>query len=109
MTDRMSVAEKIIRQIYQGMTKKELLDEIVKLHGIGDEEWLQHVVGLWYLCIWIVLLWGGRIMAKYILTDWKGCDMYGDKPHVHIFKNKDELIQKLLGYLDDDIILEVVK
>ena len=54
-------------------------------------------------------LWGGRIMAKYILTDWKGCDMYGDKPHVHIFKNKDELIQKLLGYLDDDIILEVVK
>ena len=48
-------------------------------------------------------------MAKYILTDWKGCDMYGDKPHVYIFKNKDELIQKLLGYLDDDIILEVVK
>ena len=38
MTDRMSVAEKIIRQKYQGMTKKELLDEIVKLHGVGDEE-----------------------------------------------------------------------
>ena len=46
---------------------------------------------------------------KYILTDWKGCDMYGDKPHVYIFKNKDELIEKLLGFLDDDIRLEVVK
>ena len=44
-------------------------------------------------------------MAKYILTDWKG----SVPPHVHIFKNKDELIQKLLGYLDDDIILEVKK
>tara|TARA_R100000329_G_scaffold97263_1_gene80470 strand:+ start:460 stop:597 length:138 start_codon:yes stop_codon:yes gene_type:complete len=45
-------------------------------------------------------------MAKYILTDWKGCD---DEPHVYIFKNKDELIEKLLGFLDDDIRLEVVK
>ncbi len=35
---KMSVAEKIIRQIYQDMTKKQLLDEIVKLHGIGEEE-----------------------------------------------------------------------
>ena len=45
-------------------------------------------------------------MAKYILTDWKGCD---DEPYVYIFKNKDALIYKLLGYLDDDIILEVIK
>ena len=27
-------------------------------------------------------------MAKYILTDWKGCDE-DDEPHVHIFRNKD--------------------
>ena len=47
-------------------------------------------------------------MAKYILTDWKGC-YEGDEPHVHTFKNKDTLIQKLLGYLDDDIRLEVIK
>ena len=47
-------------------------------------------------------------MAKYILTDWKGCDE-DDEPHVHIFRNKDALIQKLLGYLDDDIKLEVIK
>ena len=47
-------------------------------------------------------------MVKYILTDWKGC-YEDDEPHVHIFKNKDELIEKLLGYLDDDIRLEVRK
>ena len=47
-------------------------------------------------------------MAKYILTDWKGCDE-DDEPHVYIFRNKDALIQRLLGYLDDDIILEVIK
>ena len=47
-------------------------------------------------------------MAKYILTDWKGCDE-DDEPHVYIFGNKDALIQRLLGYLDDDIILEVRK
>ena len=47
-------------------------------------------------------------MAKYILTDWKGCDE-DDEPHVYIFGNKDALIQKLLGYLDDDIRLEVRK
>ena len=45
-------------------------------------------------------------MAKYILKDYKGC-MVNEQPHVHIFKNKDELIQKLLGYLDDDISYEV--
>jgi len=47
-------------------------------------------------------------MAKYILTDWKGC-YEDDEPHVYIFRNKDALIYKLLGYLDDDIILEVIK
>jgi len=47
-------------------------------------------------------------MAKYVLTDWHGVDE-GEEPHVYIFKNKDALIYKLLGYLDDDIILEVVK
>ena len=47
-------------------------------------------------------------MAKYVLTDWKGCDE-DDEPHVKVFKNKDALIQQLLGYLDDDISLEVVK
>ena len=47
-------------------------------------------------------------MAKYILTDWLGCDE-DDEPHVYIFRNKDALIYKLLGYLDDDIILEVIK
>ena len=47
-------------------------------------------------------------MAKYILTDWKGCDE-DDEPHVYIFRNKDSLIQKLLGCLDDDIRLEVIK
>ena len=47
-------------------------------------------------------------MAKYILTDWHGCDE-DDEPHVHTFKNKDALIQRLLGYLDDDITLEVIK
>ena len=45
-------------------------------------------------------------MAKYVLTDWQGCD---DKPNVKVFKNKDALIQQLLGYLDDDISLEVIK
>tara|TARA_R100001086_G_scaffold102292_1_gene51308 strand:+ start:1036 stop:1179 length:144 start_codon:yes stop_codon:yes gene_type:complete len=47
-------------------------------------------------------------MAKYILTDWKGCDE-DDGPHVYMFRNKDALIQKLLGYLDDDIRLVVIK
>ena len=47
-------------------------------------------------------------MAKYILTDWKGCDE-DDEPHVYIFRNKNALIYKLLGYLDDDIKLEVIK
>ncbi len=47
-------------------------------------------------------------MAKYILTDWCGC-YEDDEPHVYIFKNKDSLIQKLMGYLDDDIRLEVIK
>ena len=45
-------------------------------------------------------------MAKYILTDWQGFD---DKPNVKVFKNKDALIQQLLGYLDDAISLEVVR
>jgi len=46
-------------------------------------------------------------MAKYILTDYKGCDE--DKPNIKVFKNKDDLIQQLLGYLDDEISLEVIK
>jgi len=45
-------------------------------------------------------------MAKYILTDYKGCD---DEPRIKVFKNKDDLIEVLLGYLDDDISLEVIK
>ena len=47
-------------------------------------------------------------MAKYILTDYKGW-MVNEQPHVLIFKNKDDLIQQLLGYLDEDISLEVKK
>ena len=47
-------------------------------------------------------------MAKYVLTDYKGCDE-GDEPHIKVFKNKDALIQQLLDYLDEDISYEVIK
>ena len=46
-------------------------------------------------------------MAKYILTDYAGCeDGYAT---IKVFGNKDDLIEQLMGYLDDDIILEVKK
>ena len=47
-------------------------------------------------------------MAKYILKDYKGCEE-GEEPNITILKNKNELIYKLLGYLDDDITLQVRK
>ena len=37
-----------------------------------------------------------------------GCEE-GEEPNITILKNKNELIYKLLGYLDDDITLEVRK
>ena len=47
-------------------------------------------------------------MVKYILTDYKGCDEE-DEPSIKVFKNKDDLIQQLLGYLDEDISLAVIE
>ena len=47
-------------------------------------------------------------MAKYVLTDYKGCGE-GEKPFVKVFPNKDALIQQLLDYLDEDISYEVIK
>ena len=45
---------------------------------------------------------------KYILTDWHGTEQ-GDKPRILMFKNKDDLIEQLMNFLDDDITLEVIK
>jgi hypothetical protein len=42
-------------------------------------------------------------MARYILTDY-----YGEEPKVEVFKNKDQVIQRLLGMLGE-IRLEVEK
>jgi len=45
---------------------------------------------------------------KYILTDYAGCGPHeGDEPNIKVFKNKDDLIQQLLAYLDDNITLKV--
>lgn len=48
----------------------------------------------------------GATKMRYILTDWAGTE-YGDKPRILIFKNKDDLIEQLMKFLDDDITLEV--
>ena len=45
-------------------------------------------------------------MAKYVLTDLCGVGE-GEEPHIKVFKNKDDLIEQLLGYLGDDISYEV--
>lgn len=50
----------------------------------------------------------GEIKMKYILTDWHGTEQ-GEKPRILIFKNKDDLIEQLMNFLDDDITLEVIK
>ena len=47
-------------------------------------------------------------MARYILTDYAGKEE-GEEPRVLIFKNKDDLIERLMNFLDDDITLEVKK
>jgi len=45
---------------------------------------------------------------KYILKDYAGIEE-GEEPHIRVFKNKDDLIQQLLNYLDGDITLEVIR
>jgi len=48
-------------------------------------------------------------MAKYILTDYVCCVEEDDEPIIKVFKNKDALIEQLLGYLGDDISYKVIK
>ena len=45
---------------------------------------------------------------KYVLKDYAGTEE-GEEPHIRVFKNKDDLIQQLLNYLDGDITLEVIR
>ena len=48
-------------------------------------------------------------MAKYILKDYASVMYEDDEPRVLIFKNKDEVIEQLLSWVGEDIILEVKK
>jgi len=48
-------------------------------------------------------------MARYILKDYSSVVYEDDEPRVLIFKNKDEVIQQLLNWVGEDVILEVKK
>lgn len=48
-------------------------------------------------------------MTRYILKDYSSVVYEDEEPRVLIFKNKNEVIQQLLDWVGEDIILEVIE
>ena len=47
-------------------------------------------------------------MARYILRDYAGVEE-DEEPHTRVFKNKDEVIERLMSWVGEDVTLEVKK